>query len=120
MKLFLDLIQSNDFNALLDYGCKCIDALYHNYIAHGLPIITMSLVQGACLGGGFEAAMSSDIVIAERNAQFGFPEIRFNLFPGMGAYSFLERRIGQRNAEAIISSGKIYSADEMLELGVIG
>ena len=55
-------------------------------------------MQGECLGGGFEAALSSDLIIAERRSRFGFPEILFNLFPGMGAYSFLDRKVGQRRA----------------------
>jgi DSF synthase len=76
-------------------------------------------VQGECLGGGFEAALSSDVIVAERGSRFGFPEILFNLFPGMGAYSFLDRKVGQRTAETIISSGKIYTAEEMRDLGVI-
>jgi len=96
-----------------------VDVLYRNYIGHGLPITTVSLVQGECLGGGFEAALSSDLIVAERQARFGFPEILFNLFPGMGAYSFLERKVGRRLTEELLSSGKIYSADDMLALGVI-
>ena len=87
--------------------------------AHELPITTISLVQGDCLGGGFEAALSSDIVVAEKHARFGFPEILFNLFPGMGAYSFLDRRVGRRVTEELLSTGKTYSADDMLTMGVI-
>ena len=60
-----------------------------------------------------------DVIVAKNNSCFGFPEILFNLFPGMGANSFLDRKVGQRKAEDIISSGKIYSAEEMRELGVI-
>ena len=60
-----------------------------------------------------------DLLIAERQARFGFPEILFNLFPGMGAYSFLERRIGKRATESLITSGKIYTAGEMHDLGVV-
>lgn len=71
------------------------------------------------MGGGFEAALSSDVLVAERHARFGFPEIIFNLFPGMGAYSFLERRIGKRATEDLITSGKVYSAAEMQTLGVV-
>ncbi len=119
LDLFKQLIDSRDRQGLLRYGRACIDVLYRNYVGHDLPITTVSLVQGECLGGGFEAALSSDVIIAERNSRFGFPEILFNLFPGMGAYSFLERKIGQKGAESIIASGKIYSADEMLSLGVI-
>jgi len=119
LDLFKQLIERRDRQGLLRYGRACIDVLYRNYIAHELPVTTISLVQGACLGGGFEAALSSDVVIAEKNARFGFPEILFNMFPGMGAYSFLERRIGQRGAEELIASGKIFSAEEMAAQGVI-
>ncbi|HSS46868.1 MAG TPA: crotonase/enoyl-CoA hydratase family protein, partial [Burkholderiales bacterium] len=54
-----------------------------------------------------------------KKARFGFPEILFNLFPGMGAYSFLKRRVGQKVTEELITSGKISSADDMLALGVV-
>jgi DSF synthase len=119
LDLFKQLIDARDRAGLLRYGRACIDVLHRNYIGHGLPVTTVSLVQGECLGGGFEAALSSDVVIAEKASRFGFPEILFNLFPGMGAYSFLERRVGQRACEEILTSGKIYSADEMLAMGVI-
>lgn len=119
LSLFTRLIDSQDRDGLLGYGRSCVDVLYRNYIGHGLPITTISLIQGECLGGGFEAALSSDVLVAERQARFGFPEILFNLFPGMGAYSFLERKVGKRVTEDLISSGKIYSADDMLTLGVV-
>ncbi len=119
LNLFMQLIEAQDYASLLSYGRACINVLYRNYNSHGLPITTISLVQGQCLGGGFEAALSSDVLIAERSAQFGFPEIVFNLFPGMGAYSFLERKIGRRETETLITSGKTYSADDMLSLGVV-
>jgi DSF synthase len=119
LDLFVRLIAQQDRVGLTAYGRACIEVLYRNYIGHGLPIGTISLVQGECLGGGFEAALSSDLLVAERQARFGFPEILFNLFPGMGAYSFLERRIGRRATEEMISSGRIYSADDMLAMGIV-
>ena len=119
LDLFKQLIGSHDRAGLMRYGRACIDVLYRNYIAHELAVTTISLVQGECLGGGFEAALSSDVIVAEKSARFGFPEILFNLFPGMGAYSFLDRKVGQKRAEEIISSGKIFSAEEMLALGVV-
>jgi len=117
--LFTRLINSQDRDGLLGYGKACVDVLYRNYIGHELPITTISLIQGECLGGGFEAALSSDVLVAERQARFGFPEILFNLFPGMGAYSFLERKVGKRATENLITSGKAYSADDMLAMGVV-
>jgi DSF synthase len=119
LDLFTHLIESNDRDGLLRYGLSCVDVLYRNYVGHGMPMTTLSLVQGDCMGGGFECALSSDVIIAEKSARFGFPEILFNLFPGMGAYSFLQRRVGQRTTEELITSGKIYSAHDMLALGVI-
>jgi DSF synthase len=119
LDLFKQLIASQDRHGLMLYGRACIDVLYRNYIAHDLPLTTISLVQGECLGGGFEAALSGDVIVAEKSARFGFPEVLFNLFPGMGAYSFLDRKIGTKGAEQIISSGRIYSAQEMLDLGVV-
>jgi len=96
LDLFKQLISDKDKQGLLRYGRACIDVLYRNYVGHELPVTTISLVQGECLGGGFEAALSSDVIVAERSARFGFPEILFNLFPGMGAYSFLDRKIGSK------------------------
>jgi DSF synthase len=119
LDLFKQLIDGRDQAGLLRYGRACIDVLYRNYIGHDLPVTTISLVQGECLGGGFEAALSGDIIIAEKSSRFGFPEILFNLFPGMGAYSFLERKIGRTRAEELITSGRLYSADEMHTLGVV-
>jgi DSF synthase len=119
LDLFQGLIEARNRAGLVEYGTACIHVLYQNYCGHDLPITTISLVEGDCLGGGFEAALSSDIVVAERHARFGFPEILFNLFPGMGAYSFLDRRVGRRVTEELLSTGKTYSADDMLAMGVV-
>jgi DSF synthase len=119
LNLFKGLIDRQDRNGLLAYGRACVGVLHYNYVGYGLPITTISLVQGECLGGGFEAALSSDVIVAERHARFGFPEIMFNLFPGMGAYSFLERKIGKRTTEELLCSGRLYSADDMLARGVV-
>lgn len=119
LDLFKVLIGKQDRAGLLYYGRACIDVLHRNYISHDLPATTISLVQGECLGGGFEAALSSDVIIAEKRSRFGFPEILFNLFPGMGAYSFLDRKVGQKLAEQLITSGRLYSAEEMHAMGVV-
>jgi DSF synthase len=119
LDLFKCLIQSQDRDGMTTYGRACVDVLHRNYSAHRLHATTISLVQGEALGGGFEAALSSDVIIAERSARFGFPEILFNLFPGMGAYSFLDRKIGQQATERLLTSGAIHSAEDMREMGVV-
>ena len=80
---------------------------------------TISLVQGDALGGGFEAALAADVIVAEESAQMGLPEILFNLFPGMGAYSLLARRIGMRAAEEFILAGKVLPATELHKMGIV-
>ena len=119
LDLFTSLIVARDRHGLMKYGMACVEVVYRNFVCYDLPLTTVSLVQGECLGGGFEAALSSQVVIAERSARFGFPEIMFNLFPGMGAYSFLFRRSNQRVADELTTSGKVYTADEMLQMGIV-
>lgn len=120
LALFLLLIKSRDREALAHYARLCIDNLHARIRNFSCPTLTtISLVQGDALGGGFESALSSDIVIAEESAQMGFPEILFNLFPGMGAYSLLARRMGMRAAEEFILSGKILPAKELHAMGLV-
>lgn len=116
---FLKCIHSGDKAAIEKYARNCINAIYPIMVDFNLPVVTISLVRGNALGGGFEIALSGDVIIAERQAQMGFPEILFNLFPGMGALQMLSRRIGLNRAQQMISSGKLYSAEELYELGIV-
>jgi DSF synthase len=120
LALFSLLIKTRDRDALAAYARLCIDNMHgriHNYYAP--TMVTISLVQGDALGGGFECAMSSDIIVAEKSAHMGLPEILFNLFPGMGAYSLLSRRIGMRAAEELILSGRMLDAVKLHEMGIV-
>lgn len=119
LNLFSELIENKDRDKLFTYAKICIDIVYANAVNLNLPITTISLVEGIALGGGFEGAISYNVCIAEEQSQMGMPEIRFNLIPGMGAYSFLARSVGVKKAEEIISSGKIYDAQTLYEMGVI-
>ncbi len=116
---FLEYINNKDEEGMYRYGKYCIDGIYPIMTSFGLPITTMSLVRGDALGGGCEVALSSSIVVAEKNAQMGFPEILFNLFPGMGGYHLLKRRLTRSQAEEMLLNGRVYSAEEMFEIGVI-
>src|ERR1700722_11042212 len=90
---FAQRIRQGDLTALRHYGHVAVEAIHRNTIAFGAPVVTIALVQGDALGGGFEHALSFDLIVAERSAKLGLPEILFNMFPGMGAYSFLSRRM---------------------------
>lgn len=119
LQLFRSLIQRQDREGLLSYGKKCISPLFANIVHFGSPITTISLVQGQALGGGFETALSSDVLIAEKGSRMGFPEILFNLFPGMGAFSLLSRKLDAKRAERLIRSGNIYTAEQLFEMGLV-
>lgn len=119
LSLLADKIRKRDRASLVRYARACIDVLYTNAVSFDLPVVTVALVQGDALGGGFEAALSCDVIVAERGARFGLPEVLFNLFPGMGAYSFLSRRLGAARAEKMILSGHIYTAEELFEMDVV-
>ncbi|OFZ99467.1 MAG: hypothetical protein A3H35_20655 [Betaproteobacteria bacterium RIFCSPLOWO2_02_FULL_62_17] len=120
LSLFMLLIKTRDRQALLNYGRLCIDNIYPRINNYFCPTLTtLSLVQGDALGGGFETALASDILIAEERATLGLPEILFNLFPGMGAYNLLARRIGMQAAEKLILSGELLPAKKLHEMGVV-
>jgi DSF synthase len=117
--LFAEKIRVGDRAALRQYAHTCIQAVYNHHVAFDVPAVTIALVQGDALGGGFESALASDVIVAEKSAKMGLPEVLFNLFPGMGAYSFLSRRLGAIQAEKMILSGKIYTAEELHEIGLV-
>jgi DSF synthase len=119
LSLFSSLIENRDQENLTDYALKCVKVFYENYISVDLPIVTIALVQGDALGGGFESALSFNVIIAERGSKFGLPEASFGLFPGMGAHAKLTRLLGSAQAERMILSGKTYTAEELHELGIV-
>jgi DSF synthase len=119
LALFADCIRRKDREALRIYAHKCCEMVWHGYTAMDQPVVIIGLMQGDALGGGFECALSFGTLIAEKRARFGMPEVLFNMFPGMGAYSLLSRRVGPIKAEEMIMSGRIYSADEMHALGLV-
>ena len=85
-------------------GSRAADGVRARRDQRGLPqlhraqphdVTTVALLEGDALGGGFECALSCDVVIAEKHVKAGFPEVLFNMFPGMGGMSFLARRVGR-------------------------
>ena len=119
LRYFEQLVKLGDQDRLRAYALSCVDVCFANYSGLNVPIIVGALVAGDALGGGFESALSCDFMIAEEQAKFGLPEMHYGLFPGMGAYSFLMRRLGQARAESMILQGHLYNAREIKELGLI-
>ncbi|MDP1765475.1 MAG: crotonase/enoyl-CoA hydratase family protein [Methylotenera sp.] len=118
LSVFGDLIRAKARDHLLAYAKLCVNNVWTFYNMQA-PVTTISLVQGQAMGGGFEAALAAHIMVAEKSALMGLPEVLFNLFPGMGALSFLSRKIGMQAAEKMVRSGKIYTGEELYQLGVV-
>lgn len=119
LALFARLIRSRDRQTLLDYAYRCIDVAMGFHRLADAPVHTIAVVQGAALGGGLEAALCCNTLIAERGASMGFPEVLFDLFPGMGAYSFLSRRVPPNVAERMMLDGRTYLAEELYAMGAV-
>jgi DSF synthase len=119
LSLFLRLIRSGEREALRAYAYACVGTIHSNLTKLELPVLTLALIQGDALGGGFEAALTNDVIIAERQSKFGLPEILFGMFPGMGAYNLLCRRISGAAARSLIQSGRLHDADELAAMGLV-
>ena len=119
LSMFIQAILRKDRKTLTVYGELCVDNMFRRVRGFGADVVTYSLLQGKAFGGGFECALASEFIVAERSATLSFPEVLFNMFPGMGALSLLGRKIGLRKAEEIIMSGQIYSAKQMYDFGVV-
>jgi DSF synthase len=119
LELFCELIRAGDRAALLDYARLCCEVAFAFAGLGEGRVHTIAVVQGDALGGGFEAALCCHTIIAEQGAGLGFPEVLFNLFPGMGAYSFLSRRVSPAQAERMMLDGRVYGAEELHQLGVV-
>ncbi len=79
---------------------------------------TIALVNGHCLGGGMEVALACDLVIAEREAKFGQPEIKLGCYPPVAA-ALYPRRIGAGRTLEMLLSGRNVTCEEAERLGLV-
>ncbi|WAC64109.1 crotonase/enoyl-CoA hydratase family protein [Pseudoxanthomonas sp. SL93] len=119
LDLFSKLIRSNDREHLLAYARRCIDGVYTLHTGLGGDVRTIALLQGDALGGGLEMALACHTIVAEEGVEMGLPEVLFGLFPGMGAYSFLCKRVAPQLAERIILEGNMYTSEQFHQMGIV-
>jgi DSF synthase len=119
LSLFRQCALERDWDRLTGYAERCIAVLNDLVCGFDRQVISVALLQGDALGGGFESALGADFMIAEQQAKMGFPEVLFNLFPGMGAYSLLARKLGPQSAQRMILSGQMFTATELHSKGLI-
>jgi len=119
LKFFHEMIASGNQEGLRSYANKSADMMYALHSGFEKGVTTIALVQGKCVGGGFEAAIACDYIVAERHAEFCFPEIQLGIFPGMGALPMLARRLDRNNYEKIFHSGRSFSTDNLADMGLV-
>lgn len=82
------------------------------------PIPTVAAVHGVCFGGGFELALTCDVIVADKSARFAFPELRLGLIPGFGGIPRLERDLGNAVVRDLLLSGRSLGAQRAHEVGL--
>jgi enoyl-CoA hydratase/carnithine racemase len=95
-------------------------------LSHGLfnaidaaPVVTIAAVHGICFGGGFELALTSDLIIADKMARFCFPELRLGLIPGGGGIPRLKRDLRNGIVRDLILTGRSMNADRAFSAGLV-
>lgn len=113
LALFVLLVRAGDIDSLTLYGRRCVELSWWLENAAQRGIHTIALCQGDTLGGGLESVLPFHRMVFEKSAQAGFPEVLFNLFPGMGAWDFTIRKAGYAVASEMVLSGRLYGAEEL-------
>lgn len=116
---FARMIRSGDTEGLRRYAHACVDAIHLLHTGLRGRVQTVALIQGDALGGGLELALGCHTVVAEQGVQMGFPESLFGLFPGMGAYPLLIRRVPAHTARKLMLDGVMYSSEQMHAMGLV-
>ena len=99
------------------YSIEVGHKLFSKLETMDIPVV--AAINGYCLGGGLEIAMSCDIRICSANAKFGLPEINIGMIPGWGGTLRLARLIGESRAKNMLLRGKMITAQQAMEYGLI-
>jgi enoyl-CoA hydratase/carnithine racemase len=84
-----------------------------------LPLTTIGAIHGVCFGGGFELALTCDLLIADKTARFCFPELRLGLLPGFGGIPRLKRDVGNAVVRDLLLTGRSLNAKKAQGIGLV-
>jgi enoyl-CoA hydratase len=82
-------------------------------------LTTIAAVHGVVFGGGFELALTCDLIIADKTARFCFPELRLGLIPGFGGIPRLKRDLGNAAVRDLLLTGRSFNATRMQQAGLV-
>jgi len=118
-ELYHDASQLSDSDRL--FGVRAflerVHAVFNKIDA--APFVTIAAVHGVCFGGGFELALTSDIIIADSMARFAFPELRLGLIPGFGGIPRLRRDVGNSFIRDLLLTGRSINAARAHAAGLV-
>jgi enoyl-CoA hydratase len=83
------------------------------------PLTTIAAVHSVVFGGGFELALTCDIIVADKMARFAFPELRLGLIPGFGGIPRLKRDIGNAVVRDLLLTGRSVNATKAQSVGLV-
>jgi enoyl-CoA hydratase/carnithine racemase len=83
------------------------------------PLTTIAAVHGVTFGGGFELALTCDLMIADKMARFCFPELRLGLIPGFGGIPRLKRDLGNAVVRDLLLTGRSINANKAQQIGLV-
>jgi len=84
-----------------------------------LPLTTIAAVHGVTFGGGFELALTCDLIIADKMARFCFPELRLGLIPGFGGIPRLKRDLGNAVVRDLLLTGRSFNTTKAQQIGLV-
>lgn len=99
-----------DFLERIHHVMNCLDAT---------PLTTIAAVHGVIFGGGFELALTCDVIIADKTARFCFPELRLGLIPGFGGIPRLKRDLGNAVVRDLLLTGRSFNASKAQQMGLV-
>jgi enoyl-CoA hydratase/carnithine racemase len=105
--------QRREMSAFLDRIHRVMDRL------DLLPLTTIGVIHGVCFGGGFELALTCDVLVADQTARFCFPELRLGIIPCFGGIPRLKRELGNGVVRDLLLTGRSINARKALELGLV-
>jgi enoyl-CoA hydratase len=83
------------------------------------PLTTVAAVHGVTFGGGFELALTCDLIVADKMARFCFPELRLGLIPGFGGIPRLKRDVSNAVVRDLLLTGRSMNATKAQAVGIV-